>query len=158
MQNLKFFTNNSGWHELSILEWLRFVCSNPLPPAAYDIEKSPEFAGTVLSITSKNWDSIPSEERNEIISLLSGKRCIPTTKNGLLKPADTYFHNVRVLPDLPLVENIKGVKEKLLEQLGVRKVVALQLIFDRLGEGGAWSHLDGIKYLASEQKYLSHSR
>src|SRR5437763_785945 len=33
-----------------------------------------------------------------------------------------------------------------------RKVVALQLIFDRLEEGGAWSHIDGVKYLASVQK------
>ena len=72
-----------------------------------------------------------------------------------MKPGDTYFHTVKVLPDLPLVESLKGVKEKFLEQLGVRKVVALQLIFDRLGEGGAWSHIDGIKYLASVQKYGS---
>jgi hypothetical protein len=48
---------------------------------------------------------------------------------------------------------MKGVKEKFLERLGVRRVVALQLIFDRLGDGGAWSHIDGIKYLASVQKY-----
>ena len=78
---------------------------------------------------------------------------MPTVKKGLMKPSETYFHNVKVLPDLPLVENMKGVKEKFLEQLGVRRVVALQLIFDRLGEGGAWSHIDGIKYLASVQKY-----
>lgn len=79
---------------------------------------------------------------------------MPTIKKGLMKPSDTYFHNVKVLPDLPLVDSIKGVKEKFLEQLGVRRVVALQLIFDRLGEGGAWSHIDGIKYLASVQNNL----
>ena len=79
---------------------------------------------------------------------------MPTVKKGLMKPGETYFHNVKVLPDLPLVESMKGVKERFLEQLGVRRVVALQLIFDRLGEGGAWSHIDGIKYLASVQKYL----
>jgi hypothetical protein len=81
---------------------------------------------------------------------------MPTGKKGLLKPGETYFNNVKVLPDLPLVESMKGVKERFLEQLGVRRVVALQLIFDRLGDGGAWSHIDGIKYLASVQKYRLH--
>jgi len=89
--------------------------------------------------------------------MLKEKKCMPTSKKGLLKPGETYFHNVKVLPDLPTVESMKGVKEKFLEQLGVRRVVALQLIFDRLGEGGDWSHIDGIKYLASVQKYSSYS-
>jgi Protein of unknown function (DUF3684) len=105
-----------------------------------------------LATTSKNWETIPSEDREDIIALLSSKRCMPTVKKGLMKPGETYFHNVKVLPDLPLVESMKGVKEKFLEQLGVRRVVALQLIFDRLEEGGDWSHIDGIKYLASVQK------
>ena len=73
-----------------------------------------------------------------------------------MKPGETYFHHVKILPGLPLVESMKGVKEKFLEQLGVRKVVALQLIFDRLEDGGAWSHIDGIKYLASVQKCSGH--
>ena len=81
---------------------------------------------------------------------------MPTVKKGLMLPGETYFHNVKVLPDLPLVESIKGVKERFLEQLGVRRVVALGLIFERLGEGGKWSHIDGIKYLASVQKYVSN--
>lgn len=114
-----------------------------------------EFATTVLTTTSKTWDTIPQEDKQDIITLLSSKTCIPTTKKLLMKPSETYFHNVKVLPDLPLVESMKGVKEKFLEQLGVRKVVALQLIFDRLGDGGAWSHIDGIKYLASVQKCVS---
>jgi hypothetical protein len=144
--------NCSGWEELSIHEWVKFICTTPPSSPAFDLEKSVEFATTVLSTTSKNWDFIPSEDRQDIIALLALKKCIPTVKKGLMKPEETYFHNVKVLPDLPLVESMKGVKEKFLEQLGVRKVVALQLIFDRLGEGGAWSHIDGIKYLASVQK------
>src|SRR5579859_3487719 len=143
----------SGWSELSLFDWIKHICSTPPTSPAHDVEKSPDFASTVLTVLSKNWDSIPSDDRTDIISLLSAKRCMPTTKKGLMFPGDTYFHNVKVLPDLPLVESIKGVKERFLEQLGVRKVVALQLIFDRLGEGGAWSHIDGIKYLASVQQY-----
>jgi Protein of unknown function (DUF3684) len=143
----------SGWKELSIHEWIKFVCTAPPTSPDVDIEKSVEFATTVLSTTSKNWDSIPPAHKQDIVALLSAKACIPTAKRGLMKPGETYFHNVKVLPDLPLVESMKGVKEKFLEQLGVRRVVALQLIFDRLGEGGAWSHIDGIKYLASVQKY-----
>lgn len=132
------------------------MCTAPTTSPALDIEKSVEFATTVLSTTSKYWDSIPLAHKQDIIALLSAKACIPTVKRGLMKPGETYFHNVKVLPDLPLVESMKGVKEKFLEQLGVRRVVALQLIFDRLGEGRAWSHIDGIKYLASVQKCPPH--
>ena len=145
-------TNDSGWRELSTHEWVKFICTNQPSSPAFDIEKSVQFATVVLATTSKSWDSIPQEDRQDIIALLSSKNCMPTVKRGLMKPGETYFHNVKVLPDLPLVESMKGVKERFLEQLGVRKVVALQLIFDRLGEGGAWSHIDGIKYLASVQK------
>ena len=142
----------SGWEELSIHDWITHICTTPPPSPSLDLEQSPSFAITVLSTTSKHWDSIPADERTTIISLLSSKKCMPTVKKGLMKPSETYFHTVKVLPDLPLVESIKGVKEKFLELLGVRRVVALQLIFERLGEGGAWSHIDGIKYLASVQK------
>jgi len=145
----------SGWEELSIHDWVKHICTTPPTSPSFDIEKSSDFAAVVLGTTSKNWDAIPAQERTDIISLLASKKCMPTIKRGLMKPGDTYFHTVKVLPDLPLVESLKGVKEKFLEQLGVRKVVALQLIFDRLGEGGAWSHIDGIKYLASVQKYDS---
>ena len=138
---------------MTIHEWVKFVCTTPPASSDVDLEKSTEFATTVLTTTSKNWDSIPYDHKQDIIALLSTKKCMPTVKRGLMKPGETYFHNVKVLPDLPLVESMKGVKEKFLEQLGVRKVVALQLIFDRLEDGGAWSHINGIKYLASVQKF-----
>lgn len=144
----------SGWEELSVYDWVKHICTSIPKSSTFDIEKSKDFAITVITTVSKNWESIPFEDRKDITSLLSARKCMPTTKKGLLKPEETYFSYVKVLPDLPLVESMKGVKEKFLEQLGVRKVVALQLIFDRLGEGGDWSHIDGIKYLASVQKYL----
>jgi hypothetical protein len=146
------FLTYSDWEELSIHNWITHICTTPPPSPSLDLEQSPSFAIAVLSTTSKYWDSIPADERTTIISLLSSKKCMPTVKKGLMKPSETYFHTVKVLPDLLLVESIKGVKEKFLELLGVRRVVALQLIFERLGEGGAWSHIDGIKYLASVQK------
>jgi hypothetical protein len=135
------------------LDWGKYICNGQTASPATDIEKSVEFATTVISTVGKNWETITAEHQQEIISLLSAKKCMPTVKKGLLKPSETYFRNVKVLPDLPLAESMKGVKEKFLERLGVRRVVALQLIFDRLGDGGAWSHIDGIKYLASVQKY-----
>jgi hypothetical protein len=139
---------------LSVYDWIKYICNTAPKTPAFDIEKSKDFAITVITTVSKNWESISVEDRKDLVSLLAPKKCMPTTKKGLLKPEETYFNHVKVLPDLPLVESMKGVKEKFLEQLGVRKVVALQLIFDRLGEGGDWSHIDGIKYLASVQKYL----
>jgi len=145
----------SRWLELTIHEWIKFICTNPSSDPSFDIEKSVAFATTVLTTASRNWEAIPADDRNDILALLSTKKCMPTVKKGLMLPGETYFHNVKVLPDLPLVDSMKGVKERFLEQLGVRRVVALGLIFERLGEGGKWSHIDGIKYLASVQKYLS---
>ncbi|CAG8755963.1 2209_t:CDS:2, partial [Dentiscutata heterogama] len=49
--------------------------------------------------------------------------------------------------------NIKIV-EKLLQKLGVRKHVELQLIFDRLVSQGNWDHMQLVKYLASVSNSL----
>jgi Protein of unknown function (DUF3684) len=137
----------SGWKELSIREWVNYVCTISPSSSDSDIESSIAFARAIITAVGKSWDSLNDEDKRSIIFLLSRKRCMPTNGCGLKYPKDAYFANVKVLPDLPLIVTMKGVKRQFLEQLGVRKVIALQLIFDRLGHGGTWSHLDGIKYL-----------
>lgn len=133
-------------------DWLSHICTTSSSSASFDIESSTVLATAVITTVGKSWDSLSYEDKKCIISLLSAKRCMPTTKCGLKHPKDTYFPTVKVLPDLPLIVTLKGVKGGFLEQLGVRKVIQLQLIFDRLGQGGTWSHLDGIRYLTSVRK------
>jgi hypothetical protein len=72
-------------------------------------------------------------------------------------PSETYFPNVRLFDDLPIISGIQGVKEKVLLALGVRKTVELDTIFQRLldpsiqtsdGEKRApkWSHVDQLQF------------
>jgi hypothetical protein len=139
-------------------EWVTYICTiSPSSPSC-NIELSPVFATAVVITVGKSWDSVPEEDKKSIISLLSRKRCMPTTKCGLKYPKDTYLPTVKVLPDLPLITTMKAVKGQFLDQLGVRKVVELQLVFDRLGHGGSWSHLDGIRYLSSVRKLIRLER
>jgi hypothetical protein len=51
-------------------------------------------------------------------------------------PTQAYFASVSLFRDLPTVTmpsgaNIKGALEKVLQSLGVRKHVELQIVFDR---------------------------
>ena len=70
-----------------------------------------------------------------ITGLMKEKACIPT-RSGMQQPDKAYFPNATFFPDLPVVtlpkgSQVKGNLEKVLEALGVRKHVDLQIIFDR---------------------------
>ncbi|PWW80479.1 hypothetical protein C7212DRAFT_276399 [Tuber magnatum] len=144
-----------GWEEIAVLTWLRFICSPPHPlPVLQNIELSPKFSTQVLAIVSKNWESMNSKQKEDIVDLLKNKRCIPT-KMGLRIPTEAYFNTVKLFQDLPLIVSMGGVRDKFLTALGVRKTVELKLVFERLmsenaTQGGTkWSHLDLIRYLTS---------
>lgn len=68
------------------------------------------------------------------------------------KPDQTYFHTIKMFDDLPLILTMKGVKERFLVAIGVRKTIELNLIFDRLVAGGKWTAFDVVTYLASVSK------
>ncbi|KAI9894366.1 MAG: hypothetical protein M1814_003122 [Vezdaea aestivalis] len=151
-----------GWDELLLFPWLRFLLavdqSNDLP-ATQQLAESASFATKVLPIASKQWDSLSGSTRSEIRALFASKTIIPT-KMGMKIPRETYFPSVKVFQDLPVVFGLNGVKEKFLSELGVRKTIELNVIFDRLlsdqsrdsnsdSKEGKWSHVDLIKYLSS---------
>ncbi|KAG5437655.1 hypothetical protein PCANB_000692 [Pneumocystis canis] len=155
------------WKELSILEWLQYICMTSASVMRKDINCSSHFAWQVLKIVSNNWEKISYTDRNDIISLLNSKTCIPTKNHGMRFPSETYFHTVKLFSDLPVIEIVevisfgwidilsinikKGIKESFLSDLGVRKIVEYQIILDRLIGGGQWSHIDLIYYLASSK-------
>ncbi|KAF0389336.1 putative hatpase domain protein [Gigaspora margarita] len=132
-----------GWKELSLAIWTQYITSKP------QLENDPDFAEKVLGTIARSFQKCSSNDQNTIKQLLVGKKCIPT-KHGLKIPDDSYFQNVDLFPDLPIInfQNVKVV-EKLLQKLGVRKHVELQLIFDRLVSQGNWDHMQLVKYLAS---------
>jgi hypothetical protein len=149
MSSPKKAANNRGWKELTVQDWLYHVCTTPPTSESSDIELSTPYATSVLITVSRAWDVSTDQQKAQLIDLLAPKSCMPTLNGDLKKPADTYFPNVKVLPNLPIITTIRGIKGNFLKALGVRTTVALQLIFQRLEEGGSWSHLDGVRYLTS---------
>lgn len=152
-----------GWVELQIVPWLRWLVNHAgdrsIFSAEQDITQSPSFAGQVLPVLSKQWESLSSSSKQTVIGILQPRTVIPT-KLGMKQPGQTYFASVRLFDDLPVVHGLNGVKEKLLVALGVRKTVELGVIFDRLinnpDSGDAkgpparkWNHVDLIRYLTS---------
>ncbi|KAL1954787.1 hypothetical protein VTO42DRAFT_735 [Malbranchea cinnamomea] len=149
--------NALGWQELRVDAWVQWLVENHANlPGEQDITRSPEFSARVLSVASKQWDSIGSSDKEVVLDSLRSHTVIPT-KLGMKRPGEAYFPYVRLFDDLPVVIGLTGVKEKFLATLGVRKTVELSIIFDRLlstgpdQKGGSkhWSHVDLIKYLAS---------
>ncbi|CAG8505139.1 14702_t:CDS:10 [Racocetra fulgida] len=134
--------------KLSLATWTQYIASKP------QLENDPDFAEKVLGIIARSFQKCSSNDQNMIKQFLIEKKCIPT-KHGLKIPDDAYFPNVDLFPDLPIInfQNVKVV-EKLLQKLGVRKHVELQLIFDRLVSQGNWDHMQLVKYLASVSNNL----
>ncbi|CCG84023.1 protein of unknown function [Taphrina deformans PYCC 5710] len=145
-----------GWPELLISSWLKFITTGiPGPDNRKYVNRlttEPEFAISILSIVSKNFDVLTTDDRSEIIAMLREVPCIPTKNHGMQRPDQTYFHTIKMFDDLPLILSMKGVKERFLSAIGVRKTIELTIIFDRLVSGGRWSTYDVINYLASVRK------
>ncbi|OXV08271.1 hypothetical protein Egran_03970 [Elaphomyces granulatus] len=152
-----------GWEELQIVPWIQWLVDNAgsrnVLPQQKDLTQAPSFAGQILSVLSKQWDSLNPNSKQIVTDLLHSQTVIPTN-GGMKRPAEAYFSSVRLFDDLPVVPHLNGVKEKFLVALGVRKTVELGVIFGRLlsdtesvDKSGSprrkWSHVDLIKYLAS---------
>lgn len=149
-----------NWEELQIVPWIRFllegVNSGELSQE-HDLQKSPEFAASVLVVISKQWESLSQSSRATIVELFADRTVIPT-KLGMRRPAESYFASVKLFDDLPIIEVVSGVKEKVLLAMGVRKTIELNYVFDRLmsrsskaseKNGPSWSFVDLVQYLVS---------
>ncbi|KAH9990216.1 hypothetical protein BJV74DRAFT_837251 [Russula compacta] len=150
-----------SWKQLSIVDWLRHV-TDPKVTAAnpeFDITLSASWAERVLSVLARAWPSLAKTTQDDVVKVLSPKSCIPTS-SGLKVPEQAYFSSVNLFRDLPIVTLpsgaiVKGPLEKVLQSLGVRKHVELQIVFDRMIKTGDWTTFDLIKYLVSIQSTLA---
>ncbi|KAF5351976.1 hypothetical protein D9756_007388 [Leucocoprinus leucothites] len=150
-----------SWADLTIYDWLSHICDpsvvreNP----AYDIETSPQWSEKVLSFVARNWGhNLSTTLKQQIISLLKAKACIPTS-DGMKLPSESYFPNVDIFHDLPIVKlpsgsPVKGHTEKLLQELDVRSHVELQMIFNRMIKTNEWTINDLTRYLVSVKANL----
>ena len=125
------------WRELTILEWVQHI----VDPAVYtqksefNIVESPDWADRVLQVLGRCWTTLSKVNQTTIIGLLEKLTCIPTSA-GMKLPNEAYFSNADIFHDLPVVTlpsgvQIRGNLERVLADLGVRKHVELQLIFNR---------------------------
>jgi hypothetical protein len=125
------------WRQLSIIEWLRHVTDLKVAAtnAEFDVTHSPPWAERVLSVLAQAWSSLPQTAKDSVINVLNTKSCIPTS-TGLKVPNQAYFPSVNLFRDLPIVTMpsgaiVAGDLEKVLQSLGVRKHVQLEIISDR---------------------------
>lgn len=146
-----------GWEPLEIVPWLRFLFSTESSRLETEsIARSPQFAMQALHVLSKNWDPLSPSDKATVTSLLQANTVMPT-KLGMRKPAESFFPNVKLFDDLPVIQGCEKLKDKFLVAVGVRKTLDLDTIFARLlnasSETGKkkWSHMELIKYLASVQ-------
>ena len=126
-----------GWEEFTIPAWLQHILTPAIRSAdpQHDITLSPQWAERVLTVLSRSWPSLPKNVQQQVTEMLAGFACVPTSA-GMRMPAEAYFQNAHVFPDLPLVKMpsgtpVRGALEKVLEAIGVRKHVELQIVFNR---------------------------
>jgi hypothetical protein len=152
---------NFGWQELQLVPWVRFLVEESgnrgVLPESHDINRTAAFSSQVLPVISKQWDALSQSSKANLVDLLRARTVIPT-KLGMKKPIESYFPSVKLFNDLPTIQGLQGVKDKVLLALGVRKTIELGLVFDRLlGSTPAnseeaktrWSHVELVQYLAS---------
>jgi hypothetical protein len=127
------------WTELSVPNWLRHICSpavrGPACPAAFNLNLSAPWAERVLSVLTAAWPSLSNDAKIEVVAILQEIPCIPTS-GGLKVPAESYFVKADLFHDLPVVilpsgAAVRPALERVLQALGVRKHVELQVVFDR---------------------------
>ncbi|KAL1743141.1 hypothetical protein HDZ31DRAFT_41634 [Schizophyllum fasciatum] len=150
-----------GWSELSTVEWLEHLCSGAVvgKDAAHDLTANPEWAERVLTTLARAWPALSTALKGEALALLRDLTCIPTS-TGMQKPQQAYFASADIFHDLPVVKlpsgtAVRGNLAKLLQDIGVRKHVELQLIFDRMIKTNQWTIPELVKYFASVQSTLS---
>ncbi|KAG8840644.1 hypothetical protein FRB91_005846, partial [Serendipita sp. 411] len=160
------FTELFGWGVFSINDWVIFLSSKPpaeSPTPDQDITLSPIFAERVLAAIAKGWANISKANQEDIVRRLSPLTCIPT-QLGLKLSTDAYFPAAHVFQDLPMVTfpstnalsgRTKLPTETLLEALGVRKHVDLQVVFNRMIKTGDWTIPQLVKYLAGVRDTLT---
>ena len=125
------------WRELTVLEWVQHI-ANPAvytQKSEFNVVESPVWADRVLQVLGRCWTALSKVNQTTVVELLDKLECIPTSA-GMKTPSDAYFSNVDIFHDLPVVNlpsgvQIKGNLERVLADLGVRKHVDLQVIFNR---------------------------
>ncbi|KAJ7675084.1 hypothetical protein B0H17DRAFT_1170632 [Mycena rosella] len=151
------------WTELSVVDWLRNICSpavrGPTAPVAFNLNLSAPWAERVLSVLTSGWPSLSNDAKIDIVAILKDVPCIPTS-GGLKIPEESYFVKADLFHDLPVVilpsgTAVRPALERVLQALGVRKHVDLQVVFNRMIKTNEWSIFELTKYLVDVKSSLT---
>ncbi|KAJ7072465.1 hypothetical protein C8F01DRAFT_1104075 [Mycena amicta] len=151
------------WTELSIADWLQHICSSrvcgPSCAVEFNLTLSAPWAERVLLVLAAAWSSLSNEAKADIATTLKPIACIPTS-GGLKSPGEAYFMKADLFHDLPVVTltsgtTLKPALERVLEALGVRKHVDLQVVFNRMIKTNEWSIFDLTRYLVEVKSSLT---
>ncbi|KAJ7727670.1 hypothetical protein DFH07DRAFT_930749 [Mycena maculata] len=153
------------WTELSTVDWLRHICSpkvmGPTCPVAFNLRLSAPWAERVLAVLTSSWPSLSNDSKGQVRVILQDIPCIPTSA-GLKEPREAYFVKADLFHDLPVVTlpsglHVRPALEKVLQALGVRKHVDLQVVFDRMIKTREWSLFELTKYLVDVKAELTQT-
>ncbi|KAJ7497138.1 hypothetical protein FB451DRAFT_1210268 [Mycena latifolia] len=153
------------WVELSIADWLRHICSpavrGPTSPVAFNLNLSAPWAERVLAVLTSAWPSLSNDAKIDIVAILKDVPCIPTS-GGLKVPEESYFVKADLFHDLPIVilpsgAAVRPALERVLQALGVRKHVDLQVVFNRMIKTNEWSIFELTKYLVDVKSSLTEA-
>jgi len=125
-----------NWSHISMVGWLTFICSiSANSDPEHDLTVNAQWAERVIGVLARGWPSLPGPDKEKVVALLKDKSCIPTS-SGMKTPDQAYFASVNIFKDLPTVilpsgNTVRGAMERVLEAIGVRKHVELQVLFNR---------------------------
>jgi hypothetical protein len=109
-----------SWKPLAPSVWLEFLAVDGVSSISdeFQITREPSFAQKVLvTIAEEAWRSKMSpEEKAKTKAVLANVPCVPTNL-GLQMPSASYFANVNIFPDLPIVSLASAEKKGLLRML-----------------------------------------
>ncbi|RIA99607.1 hypothetical protein C1645_811167 [Glomus cerebriforme] len=139
-----------GWSELPLATWARFIVNKP--ELRYDCT----FAEKIFQILANDIVNVSEVDKTTIRQVFAKTRCIPTTF-GMKIPDESYFESVDLFPDLPTIkfQDFSPNIETLMEHLGVRKVVELNLAFHRLINQENCDYMQLIEYFVKTSSKLN---
>lgn len=109
-----------AWKPLSPSVWLKFLAVDGVDSIAdeFQISREASFAERVLvTISEEAWGTKMSPgEKSSAKSVLANVPCIPTNL-GLQIPSASYFANVNIFPDLPIVSLPNAEKKGPLQRM-----------------------------------------
>ncbi|KAF7315310.1 hypothetical protein MIND_00045600 [Mycena indigotica] len=150
------------WTDLPIQKWLRHICDvRASCSVEFNLSVSAIWAERVLVVLASAWPSLSNEVKAEIKDILRSIPCIPTSA-GLKLPEESYFLKADLFHDLPVVTfasgtTLKPTLERVLEALGVRKHVDLQIVFNRMIKTKEWSIFELTRYLVEVKSSLTQT-